>query len=138
MDVYHQVLVKLYEATEGKPNKSVNLMDLAKVIGLHGNYANILEHLNLEGWIAESGKADFVAMTPWGVREAQKSLENPNANQNAKHEFVRNSNRAANLAAELADLLVAQAKNPAQEFSLVTQKMLELHEAVTHLKTILP
>lgn len=73
MDAYHEVLVKLYEATGGKDNKSVDFIDLVKKAGLFGNYNNIFQRLNEEGWIAEDVKADFVRITQWGVAEAKKS-----------------------------------------------------------------
>lgn len=74
MDAYHEVLVKLLEVTEGRVNKSVDFKDLVKKIGFFGNYANIFERLNQEGWIAEDMKADFVKITIWGISEAKKAL----------------------------------------------------------------
>lgn len=74
MDAYHEVLVKLLEVTEGKVTKSVDFRDLVKKIGFHGNYPNIFERLNQEGWIAEDMKADFVKITIWGIAEAKRAL----------------------------------------------------------------
>lgn len=137
MDVYHQVLVKLYEATEGKSNKAVNLLDLAKSIGLHGNYDNILEHLNVEGWIAESVKANFVVITPNGVREARKIQSGAGSASTTRQEIVRDCNRAVHLANELAALLAAQAQNPNGDFAEATKKMIELQTSVAQIKTSL-
>ncbi len=135
MNVYHQVLVRLYEETEGKSGKSVNLMNLAKSLGLHGNYANIFEQLSSEGWIAEGIKADFVVITPDGIREAKKSLSNSGGDNDARQQIVRNSNRAASLATELAALLETQAQNPTQDFAETLKKMAELQTTVTQIKT---
>jgi len=73
MDVYHQVLTRLYEVTGGKDTKAVDLKDLVKGLGFLGNYPDIFERLSSAGWIAEDKKADFVRITHWGVLEAKKS-----------------------------------------------------------------
>ncbi len=134
MNVYHQVLVKLYEETEGKTSKAINLMNLAKSLGLHGNYADIFEHLNREGWIAESVKADFVVITLDGAREARKSLDGSGNVSNTRQEIVRYSNLAANIAKELTVLLEAQAQNPASNFAEASKKMVELQNACAQIK----
>ena len=73
MNAYHEVLVKLLEVTEGKDSKSVDLKDLVKKLGLHGNYTSIYERLNEEGWVSEDRKTDFMRMTHWGIAEARKA-----------------------------------------------------------------
>lgn len=134
MDVYHQVLIKLYEESEGKTGKTVNLMTLAKSIGLHGNYGDIFEHLNREGWIAESVKADFVVITPDGARQARKTLDGAGGNQANKLEVTHHLNRTAALARELADLLEAKAKDSVDDFTEITAKMTELQTQMAQLK----
>ena len=137
MNVYHQVLVKLYEETEGKSGKAVNLMNLAKTLGLHGNYTDIFEHLNVAGWIAEASKADWVTITPWGVKEARKALENPGGANDARQQIVRHSNLAASLAKELSVLLETQAQNPEADFAQASRKAVDLQAAVAQIKTYL-
>lgn len=134
MNVYHQVLVKLYDETEGKSSKTVNLMNLVKSLGLHGNYADIFEHLNREGWIAESVKADFVVITQEGAREAKKSSNNPGGGKENRQEIIRGSNLAAHLAQELSVLLEAQAKTPESDFAEASKKMVELQNALAQIK----
>jgi hypothetical protein len=73
MDVYHRVLSRLYEVTDGKDTKAVDLKDLVKSLGFLGNYPDIFERLSGAGWIAEDKKADFVRITHWGVLEVKKT-----------------------------------------------------------------
>ncbi len=75
MDAYHFVLTKLYEAAEGKDSKPVDFRDLLKKIGYYSSYADILERLSREGWIAEDEKRPHhVRITHWGISEAKRSL----------------------------------------------------------------
>ncbi len=73
MDVYQEVMIKLFEVTEGKDSKAVDFKDLVKKVGFLGNYSRIFEHLSQEGWIAEDRKADYVRITHWGIAEAKKA-----------------------------------------------------------------
>ena len=74
MDVYHKVLNKLYEVTGGKDTQTVDFKELVKAQGFHGNFNEIFQMLNDQGWIAETPKPNYVKITHWGVKEAQKSL----------------------------------------------------------------
>ncbi len=132
MDVYHQVLVKLYDATEGR-EKPVNLKDLVKELGLHGNYQDILERLSGEGWVAERG-ADLAVITQWGVKEARKAKENPTDAKDKRQKIVREANRSINLAQELIALLENQVQNPDENFSEGFKKSAELQNSITTLK----
>jgi phage anti-repressor protein len=82
MDVYHRVLTRLYEVTDGKDSKAVDLKDLVKSLGFLGNYPDIFERLSAAGWIAEDKKADFVRITHWGVSEVKKSPAAANQSNN--------------------------------------------------------
>lgn len=82
MDVYHRVLTRLYEVTDGKDSKAVDLKDLVKSLGFLGNYPDIFERLSAAGWIAEDKKADFVRITHWGVSEVKKSPAAANQSSN--------------------------------------------------------
>lgn len=73
MDVYHQVLVKLFEETGGSDSKAVDFVDLVKRLKFHANYVSIFKELSVQGWIVETGKADWVRLTHWGIEEAKKS-----------------------------------------------------------------
>ncbi|MGI8669595.1 MAG: hypothetical protein ACR2J3_07045 [Aridibacter sp.] len=73
MDVYHKILVKLYEITDGKTSDKIDFIDLVKKEGFYPSYKDIFSHLNEQGWIVEAGRADTVSLTHWGVKEAKKA-----------------------------------------------------------------
>jgi len=88
MDVYQKVLLKLYQVTGGKDSYTVDLKDLVKGQGFLGNYNEIFQMLNGQGWIAETPKANYVRITHWGVKEAKKSGNNlPKATQIVKRQL---------------------------------------------------
>jgi len=69
MDVYHKVLSKLYQVTDGKDSHAVDLKDLVKSLGFLGSYDDILQQLSGQGWVAETPKLNYVRITHWGVNE---------------------------------------------------------------------
>jgi hypothetical protein len=73
MDVYHKVLVKLYEVTGGKDSETVNLKELVKGMGFLSSYPEIFQQLSRQSWVAETPRPDVVKMTHWGVKEAKKA-----------------------------------------------------------------
>lgn len=103
MDVYHKVLHKLCEATEGKTSKTVDLKDLVKKLGFVGSYLEIYKFLSSEGWVVESPKADYVFLTHWGLAEVKKS-SSPNDNDSGA-QIKKHANRALNSCRELSDLV---------------------------------
>lgn len=74
MDAYHEVLVKLFEVSEGKVARAVDFRDLVKKVGFFGSYNGIFERLSQEGWIAQAPKENFVHITVWGIAEAKKAM----------------------------------------------------------------
>ena len=134
MDVYHKVLNKLFETTEGKNSKAVDFKTLVKQLGFTGHYTDILSHLSGEGWIAETPKPDYVTITHWGAAEAKKSAAGP-ISPNAGAEIKREINRAAAIAREmttdLENLALSAEKNG---FSPVEKKLLELESAIRRIK----
>ena len=73
MDVYHKILVKLYDVTGGKQSKTVDFIDLVKEEGFYPSYKDIFRQMSQAGWISEAGRSDVVKITHWGVKEAKKS-----------------------------------------------------------------
>lgn len=133
MDVYHQVLHKLNEVTGGKDSKIVNFKNLIKEMGFHGNYNDIFERLNREGWISESPKPDFVSITHWGWMEARKSVSD--SGMAGKVELRRNINKTANAAKEFAGLLENfSAELSPDDFPPVEQKFDELKDLFAQVK----
>ena len=109
MDVYHIVLVKLLEVTEGKDSKSVDFKDLVRKLSFHGNYTDIFEHLSGEGWVAEDRKADYLRITHWGIAEAKKAL-NAESGDVAEIAVSVIASKVAATAREFAGLLESFAK----------------------------
>ena len=104
MDIYHKVIVKVYEATGGRDSQTVDLKDLVKKMGFIGHYADIFNRLSGEGWVAEDRKADFVRITHWGIAEAKKAAE---SNEPDRAELPKSANAAncANSARDFAALI---------------------------------
>lgn len=74
MDVYHKILIKLYNVTGGKDTKKVDFSDLVKKEGFLPSYPDIYKQMSQSGWITEAGRADTVNITHWGAMEAKKVL----------------------------------------------------------------
>lgn len=132
MDVYHKVLVKLYEVTEGRDTQTVDFKDLVKTAGFLGNYGEIYDMLNSQGWISESNKPDFVSITHWGVSEAKKSAGGaPDDSQTVKKE----ANRLVNQSKELASLVEEFAADTSKDkFEKVGKIYEELAVTIARLK----
>lgn len=106
MDVYHKVLIKLYEATGGKDSEKVDLKELVKKEGFLPSYPDIFQHLSRQSWIAETPRPDVVRITHWGAKEAQKS-QDPDAagSQDVKKEVNRVISETRELIIFLEELL---------------------------------
>lgn len=74
MNVFHKVLVKIFEISGGKEKEDVDLIDLTKREGFFSNIDNISKQLQDEGWIAESSPQYTVRITHWGIAEAKRVL----------------------------------------------------------------
>lgn len=73
MDVYHQILLSLYEACGGNEQKVVNLIDLIRREGFGGSLDNICTFMSDQGWIAEASGQGAYRITHWGLEEARRS-----------------------------------------------------------------
>lgn len=133
MDAYHQVLARLYELTDGKDTKAVDFKELVKSLGFFGNYPDIFERLNAEGWITEDTKADFVRITHWGVSEAKNFRVPENqTNQNLKSE----TNKALAEAKELGLLLEIFSKDASKDnLAVVERKIVNLIDVISRIKS---
>lgn len=101
MDVYHKVLVKLYEVTGGKDSQTVDFKDLVKGEGFLGNYSDIFDMLSSQGWIADAPKPNYVSITHWGVSEAKKSA---NGAPDDSQEIQKNATRLVNQVKQLVSI----------------------------------
>lgn len=133
MDVYHKVLLKLYDVTGGRDSATVDLKDLVKNQGFLGNYNDIFQMLSGQGWIAETPKLNFVKITHWGVKEVQKS----GGNQSDKSQTLKKD--AARIISETKQWLILMeefSSNPSEgNFLQVEKKFNEINAAIGKLKT---
>jgi hypothetical protein len=133
MDVYHRVLARLYEVTDGKDSKTVDFKDLVKSLGFLGNYPDIFERLSGSGWIAEDKKADFVRITHWGVLEVKKS---PVAVNPPGSNLKGDSNKAIAEARELGLLLEIFAGDASKDnLTAVERKIDNLKTVINQIKS---
>lgn len=71
MNVFHKVLLRIFEVSRGKDNVDVDLADLLKKEGFFPSIDTISSQLQSDGWITESGK-HVVRITHWGAMEAKR------------------------------------------------------------------
>lgn len=133
MDVYHKVLLNLYNVTGGKDSLSIDLKELVKNQGFLGNYGDIFQMLSGQGWIAETPKANYVKITHWGVKEIKKtSNDQPFAAHAAKKE-------ATQLVSDVKLLLIMleefASNTSVENLAQVEKKLSEINAAIGNLKS---
>ena len=133
MDVYHKVLLKLYQVTDGRDSQTVDLKDLVKNQGFLGNYNDIFQILSGQGWISETPKLHFVRITHWGVKEIKKTSGNePDKSQILKKETTR----IASETKQFLILLDEFSSNASKEnFGQIENKINEINSAIGKLKS---
>ena len=124
MNVFHKVLVKIFELTGGKDSVEVDLVELLKKEGFFPSIDSISEQLLSESWITEAGKKHIVRITHWGASEAKRVMANAPDKIN---EVEKNSNRLLNEARELIIMLEEFAAKPeSKKFERIEKRILEL------------
>ena len=133
MDVYHKVLLKLYQVTDGKDSLTVDLKDLVKNQGFLGNYNDIFQILSGQGWISETPKLHFVRITHWGVKEIKKTSGNePDNAQILQKETARITSETK----QFLILLDEFSSNASKEnFAQIENKISEINTAIGKLKS---
>jgi DNA-binding PadR family transcriptional regulator len=126
MDTYHFVLVKIYEAAQGKDSKPVDFRDILKSTGYFASYADILDRLSREGWITEDRKPHHVRITHWGIMEARKFIGGETATTS---EINKNINKAISEAKELVNML-ENLKQSNEDASNIQKKLSELSSTI--------
>lgn len=135
MDVYHKVLVKLYDATGGRDTQLVDFKELVKSLGFLGNYDDVTQKLSSQGWIAEASKENFVKITHWGVKEAQKALSGEGGDVDSTQELRKTAGRLKEDTKHFLIMLEEFAADASKEkFALVEKKFGELNSAIAKLK----
>lgn len=76
MNVFHKVLVKIFELTGGKDNVEVDLADLLKKEGFFPSIDSISAQLLGESWITDGSRKYACKITHWGVAEAKRVMSN--------------------------------------------------------------
>lgn len=133
MDVYHKVLSKLYQVTNGKDSLAVDLKDLVKSLGFLGSYDDIFQQLSGQGWVAETPKLNYVRITHWGVNEIKDAVsDQPDKTLVVKKEVNR-------LAAETKLFLIMVEELASdvskEKFAEVEKKLNDLTAAIGRLKS---
>lgn len=133
MDVYHKVLLKLYQLTDGRDSQLVDLKDLVKSQGFLGNYNDIFQMLSGQGWIAETPKLNFVRITHWGVKEVKKFGGDASDNSQT---IKREAARIAQETKQFLIMLEEFAANISEDnFAQVERKFNEINAAIGKLKS---
>jgi hypothetical protein len=132
MDVYHRVLVKLYEITGGKETETVDLKELVKKEGFLGAFPEIIQHLSRQSWITETPRPGTVKITHWGVKEAKNSQS---AGDNNALSVRKEINRMISETRELIKYFEDLANDPIEEnFVKAEKKLSEINTAIQNLK----
>jgi len=133
MDVYHKVLLKLYQVTDGKDSRTVDLKDLVKNQGFLGSYNDIFQILSGQGWISETPKLHYVRITHWGVKEVKKtSGDEPDKSQILRKETARITSETKQFLIMLEEFsLNASSGN----FAQIENKINEINTAIGKLKS---
>ncbi len=124
MDVYHKILTKIYEVTDGKDTVEVDLNDLLKQEGFFSNIENISQHLLTESWVAETPRPLVVKITHWGAAEAKRVISNT---PDVQHELSKDANRLLGESRELIIMLEEFAVSPnGKNFKTIERKFDDL------------
>lgn len=126
MNVFHKVLVKIYDLTGGKDSVEVDLVDLLKKEGFFPSLDSISRQLQDESWVTEAGRKNIVRITHWGVAEARRVMANAPDKAN---ELDKNSTRLLNEARELIIMLEEFAAKPeSKKFDRIEKRISEIGE----------
>lgn len=132
MDVYHKILVRIYEATSGKDTVEVDLNDLLKQEGFYSNVENISQHLLTESWVAETPRPRVVKITHWGTAEAKRVITN---SPDVQRELSKEANRLLADSRELIIMLEEFAVSPSgKNFKTIEKKFDDLGTIVGRIR----
>jgi hypothetical protein len=122
MDVYHKVLAKLYELSEGRETVDLDLSDITKQLGYFPSRDQIAAQMMQDGWVTETARKYVVRITHWGVAEAKKTAKNAGKDSDAAKK------NATRLVSNIRELLVA-AELFADKLTADELKLAEKHSA---------
>ena len=135
MDVYHKVLVKLYEVTGGKDSETVEFKDLVKDMGFLSSYPDVFKELSGRGWIAETPRPDVVKITHWGVKEAKKAQTGGESISESAKILKKETNRLIGNTKEFQIALEEFSSDSSDtKFKQVEKKFDEIKEGIDKIK----
>ena len=124
MNVFHKVLLRIFEISGGKDNFDVDCVDLLKKEGFYSSIDSILKQLMDEGWVTEAGRKNVVRITHWGTIEAKRVQS---ASPDKASEVEKNSNRLLSDARELLIMLEEFAAKPEpKKLDLIDKRLSDL------------
>lgn len=124
MNVFHKVLLRIFEISGGKDNVDVDCVELLKKEGFYSSIDNILRHLLDEGWVTEAGRKNVVRITHWGAMEAKRVKS---ASPDKANEVEKNSTRLLSDARELIIMLEEFAVKPeSAKLDLIDKRLADL------------
>jgi hypothetical protein len=129
MDVYHKVLLKIYEASGGRDSVDVDFVALLKREGFFPSLDSIKEQLKGESWMTDSPKPNHVRITHWGVMEARKAAGGSATDSN---KLTQDSNRLLAESHELSTMLEKFAATPSADSLNKIQKKLSEMSTIAH------
>ena len=112
MNVYHKVLIKIFEITGGRDSVDVDLVDLTKKEGFYSNIDLISRQLQDEGWVALGSRANVVRITHWGTQEAKKAMA---GGPGKSTELTKEANRLLAEVRELSIMVEEFSRSPASD-----------------------
>ncbi|HMJ08056.1 MAG TPA: hypothetical protein VK468_03570 [Pyrinomonadaceae bacterium] len=129
MDVFHKVLLKVFEISGGRENADVDLTDLLKREGFYPSIESISEHLNSEGWVTRTEREYVVRITHWGVSEAKRTLsDTPDTNAIVQ----KDASRLLSASRELVIMIEEFSSEPsAAKFKVVEKRFADLNVIVS-------
>jgi hypothetical protein len=126
MNVFHKVLVKVFEITGGRDSVEVDFVDLLKKEGFFPSIDSISRQLLDEGWITEGSHKNVYKITHWGSAEAKRVMVNA---PDKADEIGKNSTRLLNDARELVIMLEEFAAKPdAKKLDRIEKRVSELSD----------
>lgn len=131
MDVFHKILLKVYEITGGRETVEVDLTDLLKREGFLASIDNINSHLCSEGWVTSTKREFVVRMTHWGVAEAKRTLSDAPEVGSA---ITKDAGKLLSGSRELVIMLEEFSSDPSKaKFKVLEKRFDELRAVVTRI-----
>ena len=126
MNVFHKVLVKIFEITGGRDNVEVDLVEILKKEGFFPSIDSISRQLLDESWITEGSRKNIYKITHWGVAESKRVMSNA---PDKVSEVEKDSTRLLTEARGLIIMLEEFASKPdSKKFDRIEKQISELSE----------